>query len=221
MNKIILSKEEEINLLTFIKNIHLTKDNIFDISSADNYTDEIIKDILESSSFKQYRFGSTKLVIIPNNEINLEYAIKIPLITENSLSEDYLSDEIFFYNQLNDNFKELFAPVYYFHTINGVKFYLQKRIRSLTDTEEKIIPSLAGQTYAEERNSGLFDPVWIGSCYDTFGEKTIDSFLAYLSDKYKERNERIMRFVDDIHEGNYGYDMVNKPVIFDYAGYEG
>lgn len=171
--------------------------------------------------------GASKGVIIDDD---LDYVIKIPFLyseyynrakdkMELSNFDNYCSYEEAVYNcagtyGLNDFFAESFF-LGYFH---NVPIYLMKRMdASCERCSDTVISGLV--------ESGLDENEASDKYYEALEENDTDLVRLLFSLYYDEDEvDDLIDFLDrqqvnDLHDGNIGFDSHDNPVLIDYSGY--
>lgn len=187
-------------------------------------------------------YGMTKLCICPDNK-HIDWVIKIP-ITGIYEEEYFDDDEDLSFTEDNDNFKEvkvvgkaisdvcdeelaiyenyssdvkeLMAKNYFIGEYNGIPIYVQERVFSC-ENECAVNYANYGEAlddfimheidYLMEINSDIDDSDFAYNIIMHYG-------IIKAIEIYNEISD-----LDDMHKGNYGFNMKGKAMIFDYAGY--
>lgn len=182
---------------------------------------------VEDANFTDYSLasGASKGVII---DYDLDYVIKIPFLYEYytrkgetvlSDFDNYCSLEESVYDcaktyGLNDFFAESFF-LGYFH---NVPIYLMKRVDASCEICSDItISGLVESGLDEDKASDAYynaleenDTALVKLLFDLYyDEDEVDDLIDFL-----ERQQ-----VNDLHDGNIGFDAHDNPVLIDYSGY--
>jgi hypothetical protein len=128
--------------------------------------------------------------------------------------QDFCDEEIAIYENCSSDVQGIMARNYYVGHFNKIPIYIQEKVSSCHAT----INSKYGSKYdyitneinfLMDINSGIENEDFVYNIVLNYGiTKAIEIF------------EELSSTVDDLHDGNYGYDRQGKAVIFDYAGYD-
>ena len=164
--------------------------------------------------------GMTKLVIMPEG---CSYVIKIPFTGMFNMPYDYkkqdyeqptlsykaveniIDSEMACYDYVPDKLLELLVPNIYVGNYGALPIYIQKRMGCI-DTEN-YVSSETSIDYVDPRSH--YDRDFIDSLIGRFG-------IAGSIERIDLMNE----YLEDLHNGNYGYDQFGNGFIFDYGGYD-
>lgn len=179
--------------------------------------------------------GATKVVIIPTQE---DFVIKLN-ITGTYLSEkecetfgyefphidrvsiqNILDEEIAMYDNMPTELKEFIKPNIFIGYFNNIPVYIQEKIKASYEYSEEASwerfikrgDSLK-VTEVQTVNKHLipsFPAPFISDMFEIFGEENTKTILCQLRESA----------VYDLNYGNFGYDMENKPCLFDIGGFD-
>jgi hypothetical protein len=142
-----------------------------------------------------------------------------------SIKNNYCNSEIEMYKNIPDEFKCLFAKVEFVDR-NNIEYYTQETCITRYDIDEdrkqsevfysrisnKVTLSKKVKDVNEYTQIG-FDNAWLAYAEAFYGEDFIADFLQWIYDS---------DMIRDMHDENYGFSLVdNRPVIIDFAGYNG
>lgn len=198
-----------------------------------------IRDIDDTVGYSITR-GATKVVIIPTQE---DFVIKLNItgtyLTEReceTLGYEYphidriseqniLDEEIAMYNDMPIELQGFIKPNIFVGYFNNIPVYIQEKIRNSYENSEETskerflneraerlteISSLQAMIKPTGWRSSLFPSPFINDMLNYFGEEKTKSILTQLCDAA----------VYDLNYGNFGYDMEDKPCLFDIGGFE-
>lgn len=214
------------DITNIFNNCHFKKISL----TEDNFESDIIP-YINLNNF-EYRYGATKMVIIPSN---LPFVIKIPftglceynkfrLFSHGGGKEkwNYCELENELYNHIKKNhFEHVFLNNVKIGEKEGIPIYIQRKIdytirefnkkSKMTDEEiaeegERISDSLKSNRYYYIGTQSL----WFKSLIKKYGIKYTESFLKFIRDDFH---------ISDLHNENLGF-INGDPVIIDYAGFE-
>lgn len=198
-------------------------------------------DIENTDEVEVYR-GATKIVFVPAHK---DYAIKLNIsgtyLTEDECKDanylyphidristkDVLEEENVIFEDLSDELKELIFPNIYVGKYEEISVYIQKKIKKTYDEAigaAWIRYSNEGKKRIESVHRALkrstpFGLNWaihavlpepfISDMIDFYGEEKVEYMLQHL----------VTSGIDDLNYSNFGYDINDKPCIFDIAGF--
>ena len=142
-----------------------------------------------------------------------------------SIKNNYCNSEIEIYKNVPDEFKCLFAKVEFIDR-NNIEYYTQETCITRYDIDEdreqsdvfysriSNKPTLSKKVKdVNEYTCTGFDDAWLAYAEDFYGEDFIADFLQWIYDS---------KIITDMHDENYGFSLIdNRPVIIDFAGYNG
>lgn len=159
--------------------------------------------------FSQFHIatGATRAVLVLKN---LPYVIKFDFSNE----PGHCDNEVDVYNSAVDyGIQMLLAEGSFYSEVGGINFYIYKKV------EKEACKSPYMGKNSEEFNKQVWSVESSGK-HCIAGNLTRDIYFAYDLTVFVN----LCRFIDDLglndfHGSNYGFDG-NKPVIFDYGGFE-
>ena len=164
--------------------------------------------------------GCSKLVIVPKNR---SYVIKIPwtgVYTEINGDGDYIGecafdyelnycpmeDEINYYNDADEETRQYLAENEFVGLYNdSIPIYVQEKIKHLgwgAATNTSVTPNFSVKT-----------------CIQRLSVKIAKMIIEQLGYNEGLRVVRELDSIDDLHNGNYGFDKYGQFKIIDYAGF--
>lgn len=167
--------------------------------------------------------GASKMVFIAHSIKN--WVIKVPFLFSEKTSTGSRSllnackAEAEVYEKAVENgVDKYFAPMFYYKTVDGIPFYLQRKAECEIDRVTDTVYKYVSNTYKRE----FFDS-------DEDYEDTINFEIDTMSDEdalcafFNGWKNELMDFLDeyevnDFHAGNFGF-INNEPVLIDYSGY--
>lgn len=174
--------------------------------------------------------GETKAAVVL---YDFDIVIKIPFECQSAdggMEEfydncwDYCNTEMQMYKYAEkDGFSTFFEKTEFYMTAKGtdnMPIYIQNKViplcdRSL-DLEESIKEesiSLAKEINSNRERYTRLSDLWVAAAIEWYGEELVNEFLTWL-------DENPYGIGYDLHCGNVGFEIgTNKPVIFDYSGY--
>ena len=194
---------------------------------------ELIRSIdrIKEFDYTDYAYGASQFCIMPAGREDI--VIKIPFagmynyddnedVTyfEEFYTPDYckLSVDIFV-QAVDAEVCDIFAKTALFgYSANGYPIYTQPRIAEAMRDGGKHEGSKDSMNYIKSKRStdpfgeyNRFNINWLATAIDWYGAEFMDKTLKFIKDN---------QYIDDLHEGNYGWMASGQPIIFDYAGFE-
>ena len=221
-----------------VKNIHVPYEFGCD---ADGYfyTDTIVDQLINagySDDDFDIDYGISKVVIIFKN---LSFVIKIPFhgkwydewdedyeeyynkfepfyCANSSNYDDYCEAEVDAINEMICfGFEAIIAEEICIGEYNHTLFYIQEKVKKY-NCSTRYTPSYDSLTKA--RNLKYYyeycDENWRASVIELYGEEYWTNFVDWVDNGHNF-------ILNDMHDGNYGYNYKGLPVLFDVSGYEG
>ena len=207
-------------------------DEEFDKINNECYIDEDLELIFQRAAADGYKLethsGVSKVVFISDK---LDFVIKVPYGRRSNeraqqfgeCEWNYCEEEMGIYEFLEAEGKEkYFVPNFKISEHNDYPIYIQEKVELFYETSNekekqirleefknsgeryKLIEALSNNTISRLSLEWINDAVYYYS-YDEISE-----LLLFLND---------YGLSDDLHNGNIGLDINNRPVIFDYAGW--
>lgn len=151
-----------------------------------------------------------------------EYVIKFD---KRHIKHSYCSREVEVYNEaLKDNQAEYFAYIAPLVTIGGVDFYLQERADCCEESIEDMFFEYSEKVVSEEVYDGKTD-AWYSARWEAMDEFDTEDRLNAIYGEHSDTDELIQfcykNKINDLHQGNFGYNHNGFPVMIDYCGYFG
>lgn len=180
--------------------------------------------------------GLTRVCLVPNDT---DYVIKLPVtgVYGNIYDEygcgdpkdcdikmyvDMEEHDIFdieqsIYDSLLSESKEVFCPCTFVGNFNGIPVYIQPKVEKiqfyltnfLNEEDSKRVSALTSRHHYKENVARPLTDDFIMSLINLYGEEA----AGYILEDCKT--------IDDLHTNNYGYTKDGKPIIFDFAGFDG
>lgn len=170
---------------------------------------KIADDFLMKNDLPQgwyWETGATRYVLINDEE---DWVIKFDI---NDDDEFYSRTEYENYCEaINCNLQNYFAETQYLgQSAEGKEFFIQRRYNvSYDKVRDSFSDYMAGELGWEEENT-------YGGDYDLEPEDSLAAMFGY----DRDLAAFIRRFrINDLHEGNYGFNNDYEPILIDYAGY--
>ena len=209
-----------------------------DVSTGDIMPEEsdIYTNISESTPLRwdfkdcEIDMGATKLVIIPKKR---NYVIKIPFtgtyyydeetdkLIINSViknKDSIMKDEERIFKSSTELMQKILLENHFIGFFNDcVPIYIQRKAiphRIATESDFGLLKTkyttkkLCIASYLQNKYNSDLDIFFILKLITIYGVNTSISLITE------------MKNIDDLHSGNYGYDLNNFPVIIDYGGYD-
>lgn len=214
-----------------------TINKYFDFDKQDYFGEESFYSFFKNDNNDEYLipgfryvYGATKLCLIPIEDS--DYVIKIPFFGNDESYEfygaknsqnnwDYCLTEAEIYNKaVEDGIDFLFAETHLFYSKNGFNFYIQQRCSLEYDIDiSKIFKINRGDYTINKYSSRIKDltndfsfsinKIFVAVIYKTYGEEIGDKFFKFLY-----HND-----ISDLHSGNCGFTVNNKPILIDFSSY--
>lgn len=92
-----------------------------------------------------------------------------------------------------------------------VPIYVQKKVTPSSRASIKLLKDkyiLYIASHLKNKYYSALDTFFISKLITTYGINASISLIAEI------------KYIDDLHSGNYGYDLNNSPIILDYGGYD-
>lgn len=224
--------------IEIVKNIHLP----YEVGCDEDgyfYTDTI-SDQLIAAGYKDddfdVDFGISKAVIIFKS---LSFVIKIPFhgkwyngydeendeyydefeqftCANSSDYDDYCEAEVYAIDEMiHFGFEAIVAEEICIGEYNHILFYIQEKVKKY-NCSSRYNPSYDSLTKARQLKNyySYCDDNWRASVIELYGEEYWTNFVDWVENG---RNY----ILNDMHDGNYGYNYEGLPVLFDVSGYEG
>ena len=216
--------------------IYISYDTVDSAAEDLFYADsELTKPICNSFN-TMVKTGLTRIVLIPNNK---DYVIKLPVTgvygniydeygcddPENCEIKKYVDleeynvfdNEQVIYDNLFSESKEVFSLSIYIGNFNNIPVYIQEKVDqirfdmmpSISKEDSKKVSTLTSRHHYKEFVERPLTDDFIISLINLYGEEA----AGYILEDCKN--------IDDLHTNNYGYTKEGKPVIFDFAGFDG
>jgi hypothetical protein len=178
-------------------------------------------------------WGASQFVITKND---WNYVYKIPFAGSYDYAEDENSEDYF--NRFMTNYCEKAVELYALAEDANIEFLFAETDcvgKSYNDypvyAQPKVIPyseipsssRRKSSAYSLKRAEELyttykekeyyhiqFEDDWIGAVIDEYGEDTFIKLINFIRENH----------IFDLHRGNYGYTIDNKPIIFDYSDFD-
>lgn len=199
------------------------------ILSSDNFYEKILELISLKEDEYDYEYGASKLCIIPKN---LNYVIKIPfsydycgdVVFANANKDknrywDYCFSEILLYKEAKKHrIEEVFIKTKCTGLIKDYPIYIQEKVIPhskiylnglLNDPLVDRDKTQATLDYCKKKNIQCFNEIWATNALEYYGCNKFERIMKFIEKTH---------IIDDLHRNNIGY-FKNKPVIFDYAGF--
>lgn len=235
------NKEEIFEILADIlgdnaDGVYISYDNV-DFGAEDLfYSDRELLTPICNSFNARVAAGMTRLVIIPNDK---DYVIKLPITgVYGNIENEYdcrdieecevkmfvdldeynaFESEQLIYNSLFSESKKVFLLSEFVGDFQGIPVYVQEKV---TQIRGDIMPVIS------EEESLRVSEVSSKHLYKESVERSLeDDFILSLINFYGEEATGWIledcKNIDDLHYNNYGYTKDGRPVIFDFAGFDG
>lgn len=226
----------------YIHHSVVTRDLFYDQAPLTSTLGECPFIIEDTKHFKVF-YGATKLCIYPCNR-KIKWVIKIPItgvynpvyefglsgVTEEDwqyeptfskledagiANYDSCDEEIAIYENSTSDAQNYMSPNILIGRYNNIPIYIQEKVYtceagdsytfSTFDYKEGFLRHEIDYLY--DLNTNFEDDAFFYNIILRSGVQKALEVISELGD------------IDDIHQGNYGYNYEGKPVIFDYAGY--
>lgn len=166
--------------------------------------------------------GLTKLCIVM--EDNKDWVIKLPIIRNHapifSDSRDFCACETANYNDaLDEGLEHCFAAEFKVGEIKEIGIYMQEYVEMNEDAISNSCFDYAKSQYDEKDFKSHDD--YIDAVYDIAEDLDDDEKIsALLPEEYDKLSVFIENHhINDLHNGNWGYNKEGKIVLVDYSGY--
>ena len=151
-----------------------------------------------------------------------EYVIKFD---KQHVKHSYCSREVEVYSEaVKDNQANYFARIMPLITIDGVDFYLQERADCCEESIEDMLFEYSEKWVSEEMYEGRTD-AWYSARWEAMDEFDTEDRLNAIYGEHDDTNELVQfcykNKVNDLHQGNFGYNSNGFPIMIDYCGYFG
>lgn len=198
----------------------------------DGETNEMTELINQLDNHMEITWGASQFVIYSNK---WDYVYKIPFKGSYEYEEDedcdcfneymlnYCEEAVKIYAAAEEaNVEFFFAETDYVgSSYNDYPVYAQPKVIPYNRlcSSSRRAPSAGSLLRAKEidieyREKNYcripFEDDWVGAVIDEYGEDALMKLVKFI----KEEN------ISDLHSGNYGYTLDNKPIIFDYSGFD-
>ena len=163
--------------------------------------------------------GCSKLVIVPKNR---SYVIKIPWTGVYTNTDEYgknvedtfdyelsyspMEEEISYYNDVDEETRQYLAENEFVGLYNdNIPVYVQGKIKHLG--------------WGAATNTSVTDKFSVKTCVQRLSVKIAKMIVEQLGYDEGLRVVRELDSIDDLHNGNYGFDKYGQFKIIDYAGF--
>ena len=216
--------------------IYISYDNV-DMAAEDLfYSDSDLSSPICNTFDVMVKTGLTRICLVPNEK---DYVIKLPITgVYGNIHDEYgcgnveecdikmyvdldeynvFDYEQAIYNSLLSESKEVFCPCTYIGNFNGIPVYVQPKIEKiqydvmsfLNEEEVKAVSALTSRHHYKDSVDRPLTDDFIMKLINLYGEEA----AGYILEDCKQ--------IDDLHTNNYGYTSDGKPIIFDFAGFNG
>lgn len=212
-------------------------DSLLPTAYLTNY-DELVP-IINNINVSVFR-GATKIVLIPAKEnfvikLNItgtyltesecqNFGFDFPTVDRHS-EQDILDEEVALYDGLSKTLQNFIKPNLYIGEFKGIPVYIQEKIkidyekasgaaakRFKEESEEvrNSIKILESKSRPAGWTSSIFPAPFLNDMVNFYGEQRTEEIISQL----KESS------IYDFNWGNFGYDLNDRPCLFDIGGFD-